>query len=343
MNEPRFIKVYDSEAEYRADKESWNYSRIKDGLKHPLSYRKKHILGDNSDDPDNEGLNDGKLLDIRLLGTEEDFENQYFLSSLQTLPTEKRKLFADTLMQITLEQTKDNVFEGNFIDCCQRAWDSIGGVGNSKFSTFMEKFAGSDIDQYYEQCRKSTGRTVISYNQLEKIDFACNSLKTEESTGEFFQGDGINQLPIQYEYNGKLYRCMFDRMKIDKENKTLEFADVKNCFEPHEFVRQYLKMSYYIQQGVYSKGAIAYRDALFPEFEILSFSFYVADINGYHKPLKWTINFSFEDPWSGFTINNRYYKGIWQIIEDIEWHIENDEWRIKREHHEKNGQLTFTI
>lgn len=339
----KYLGTYASEKEYRADKTAWNYSKIKDGLKHPLSYRKRHILGDNSEDIDNEGLRDGHLIDVRLLGTETDFEEKYHISNLSSLPTEKRKKFADILMELTSQQTVDDVFQGDFIETCRKTWDIIGGIGNSKFETFIEKFPGSDIELYYSELRQSVNKTVISLEKLEKADTACRSLKTEEGTREFFQGEGINQLPIQYELNGKRFRCMFDRVKIDHKNKTLEFSDVKNCFEPHEFLRQYLKLGYYIQQGVYSEGGVSYRDALFPDYEILPFSFYVVDIENYHRPLKWTMEFGLENPWNGFTHNYKYYKGIWTIIEDIGWHIENDEWRIKKNHFDSKGQVIYKI
>lgn len=341
----KLIEVLNSEAEYRAHP-AWNYSKIKAWLsKNPLGWRKKYILGDNSEDEDNTGIRDGHLIDCKLLGTEEDFESQYFVGEIDKLPTPKEKLFADTLMSKTIDYIdSEGIFQGDFIECCREVYSEIGGVGNSKFETFISKFEGSEIEKYYLQLRKSIGKKVISYNEVESADHTVKVLRTDENTKDLFNGEGLNQLAIVFEYEGVQFKALIDRMKINHQERKIMSFDLKTSYSVDDFGYQYLKLCYFIQQAIYEMATLAYCQEKYPNYEIEGFCFCVIDAKAYYRPLIWNFEFNIgENPWFGFTHRGKNYKGIWEILEEINFHINSNEWRIKKSHLDRQGKITFKI
>lgn len=344
MFEPKLIEILKSEAEYRAHP-AMNYSKCKWWVdKNPLSWRRKFHLGLKDEEPDNKGLNDGHLIDCRLLGTEQEFEEKYMVAEIPELPKPQELRFCEKLMEITLEHTdEDGVFTGDFTECFGEAYKraNIKTPGLEKFTSNFDENCG----EYYTFLRQSSGKKVISFQELESADRAVNMLKNDENTRGFFSGEGLNQLPIVFEYEGIVYKALLDRMKIDHERKLLVPKDLKSSYQSQEFHWAYLKLFYYIQEGIYSQAVRAFRDAKYPEYDIADFSFITIDAGGFTRPLDWKFEYPTpgENPWLGFTHRGKRYKGINTIMNEIEWATQKDEWRIKPEHHALGGKITFKI
>lgn len=341
-----YLQTYSSEAEYRADKTAYNYSLLKDfETRTPLSWRKRHILGDRSEDPDNEGMRFGSLIDVKLLGTEEEFEQKYHLSTIQKIPGDKAKAFAEALMRHTTYNSEEGVLIRDFYEVFKDAYEEVDGVGNSKVENYFQKFEGTDAELYYAELRSSYGKTVVSIDDLDKAERCVQLLKNDPATRDFFNGEGLNQFPIKFEYFGTCYKALYDRIKIDHVNKTIDGRDLKTSWKSQEFENEYIKMKYYLQNGIYAMGLLALRDALYPEYTVLPFKFCVIDASGFVRPLVYEFDFSQEtgNPWVGLNMGYKKLKGIEQIVQDIEWHIKMDEWKIKKHHYDLGGHVKHTF
>lgn len=346
MFQPVLIKVYDDEKSYRADSEALNYSRLKwFDKKTPLSYRKKFILGDNSEEDENDGMKNGSLVDLKLL-TNEDFETRYHISSATKMPGEKGKALVDKLMELTSKYTDESgTLTVEFVDMFKEAYE-VCPVGNSKVDTYLAKFEGSTEEAYYIALREGFGKIVISLNEVEQADRCVNLLRTDENTRDLFNCEGINQLGIKYEYEGTLYRTLFDRVITNHRDKTIGFYDVKTSYKSSNFSWPFLDQRYYIQQGLYELAGIAYRDAIYPDYEIINpFSFITIEGSGFERPLVWRFDFKnpMEGPWNGFTVGKKYYRGINEIVSAINWHTKTDQWMITKEHYDLKGQINYTF
>lgn len=343
---PVLIEVLKTESEYRKHP-AMNYSKLKWWVSHtPLSWRKKFILGEKSEeDPDNKGLTDGKLVDIVTLGSEEDFNRDYFIAEVDKLPSPQVVTFCNILWELTKECVdEEGVMQCEFRDLFEEAYNKAE-IKSTKLPKWTENFETNGGKEYYELLRNCNDRVILSSSEVMKAEGAKESLFNDPNLGYLFRGDGVNQLPIVFEYKGKQYKALIDRLSADKENKILRPFDLKTTYEPNEFEYQYFKMKYYIQNGIYDMAVQAYRDKFYPDWDIWgTMPFVVIDAQGFNRPLEFQFNFTNGgNPWVGFTRREREYKGILEIMDEIEWHTENNEWRIKKKHLDNNSKITIEI
>src|ERR1043165_6887671 len=102
----KYIKTYQNEAEYRADSEAYNYSKIKDWTKKtPKSWAKLHIDGNSDDEKISDEMKAGSLLDCKLLESDKIFDEKYCTTGVEKKLTPNNQTFLNNLYQLTLENT----------------------------------------------------------------------------------------------------------------------------------------------------------------------------------------------------------------------------------------------
>ena len=70
--------------------------------------------------------------------------------------------------------------------------------------------------------------------------------------------------------------------------------------------------------------------------------FIVCDSTNYYNPLIYTLAWEdLQDAYEGFTHKNREYKGVKEIIADLQWALENNVWNISRENSVNNGLVNI--
>jgi hypothetical protein len=338
MFEPVLKEILSSEAEYRAHP-AYNYSKIKDWIsKSPFGWRKRYVENDRSEDTLNEGIQDGSLIDVRLLGTEEEFEQKYFVGEVK-MPKPQGVRFAQILMELTEQNlSPEGELQSDFTELFTKAYE-LAEIKTPGLPKWMNDFAGSDTEEYYQTLREAYGKTVVSFSKLEATDYTVKVLKTDATTGPIFNGEGFNQYPVVYEYEGETFKCLIDRLCVNHERKEIGGVDLKKTYAVADFPYQYLKLGYHLQDALYSKAVEAIRDANYRGYTILPFRYCVIDFPTFSRPLLWEFQYELENPWVGFTNKGRNYKGIWEILSEIKWAMKNDEWRIKKEHFELGGRV----
>lgn len=334
MFDLKLLEVLSSEKEYRAHP-AMNYSKLKYFVTKPLLAYKKKYVDNLPDEEENSGMKNGTLLDIRLLGNEEDFNSRFFVADIPDPPKPQYLRFCEHLISLDEDE--------GFGDRCLKAYE-LAGISTPLFPKFMDNFKDNGTEDYYNFMLEAKGKTVITFSDLEGIDFAANTLRTDENTKDIFTGDGINQLPIVYEYEGVAFKILVDRIKVDHDKKIIRPFDLKSCYSPEDFEYHYLKMRYDIQNAIYSNGVKAWAKVHYPDYTVEPFSFLVTDIPAYHRPLVYTFEFTgANNPWFGFTHRGRNYKGIWKALEELNWHQSTGEWKISKESLNKKGKLTIKI
>lgn len=329
----KFIKIYKSEKEYRADKEAYNYSLLADFEKMSLlGFRKKHILNEKEDSTSD--MNIGTLGHMKLAEDEVAFENAIHLSTLVSKPKPQEVKFVDELFKLTLENlgTGDQ-FVGDFQVICKEAYD-LAEIKSPKYENFISGFEGSVAEEYYRELRNAHGKLLVTQSDLELCDRCIDKAKKSPTVGDIINWkDRKNEVPILFEYEGIRFKALIDRLNFDHPNTKIMPRDWKFSYaiDHKEFEYNYFDLKYYIQQEIYTLAVTAFRDRFYPSYEIAPFGYVVINNKAFSDSVLHEFEFSnWENPWTGFTHKGRRYKSIPQIIEDMEWHKQNDIWSISK-------------
>ena len=349
-----FIKLYDTEEEYRADSKSMNYSKLADfDKKTPRGWRKKYI--DNVDEEEKvDELRQGSLLDLMTLGEEGEFEGKVHISSVDRKPTPGNLRFCEELLPLYLLHMGGESGFSEMSDVFEEAFNRSE-IKSPKFPKFMENWDGSDTESYFLDMLSAQGKIVCSTDEFNNVDKTSNILKRHPNSAYIFEEskdgsyEGINQLKIGFEFFGEKYRAMLDRLCIDHKHRVLKPFDLKSAHTPPLFDRSYFDYRYYIQEGIYTKAVEAYRDEFYPDYSVAPFKFLVIDIMGLYDPLIWKFEFrdnkdgSSAGPWEGFKRWDRPKKGINQLMSELNWHIATGNWGTTQEIFNNRGKITFEI
>lgn len=131
---------------------------------------------------------------------------------------------------------------------------------------------------------------------------------------------------------------------IDHKNKTISFKDLKTGSEDHsKFLNSFYKYRYFLQGVIYT---LAYKEIKkklnLEDYEEQLFEFLYIGVNE-----KIPVIFKFTENWIkaslfGFkTELGYYYKGLYQLIEEIEYHHINKIYNISKEVYENKGIINL--
>jgi hypothetical protein len=143
----------------------------------------------------------------------------------------------------------------------------------------------------------------------------------------------LHQVPIYFTLKDHEFKALLDGIKIDHQEKTIEPFDLKTIGKSvYEFPLNYILYGYYTQAALYeyalkTKESPVY-DLLQEGYTLKDFIFIVAETktSSFNPALIYTT--SKEEREAGFTggnFNNKYHKGIYQLLEDYLWHVETDQ------------------
>ncbi len=134
----------------------------------------------------------GSAVDTILTGNEGDFKDLYYISALEKKPSDKEieivelifnklsSVYEDSITQFGLDSP---IIKGTI----QQSIEEIGWQPNWKIETRIEKITGNPLCQeYFEDLKKSIGKTILSQAQVEQIDAVVDSLRKSETTKKFF-------------------------------------------------------------------------------------------------------------------------------------------------------------
>lgn len=340
-----------TEREYRALKRD-SYSSIKDFAKDRKFYYRRHILGEDFTDEEDEDRATmmGSLVDCLLLCPDE-FDNKFYISSCTEIPSGMMLKFVEALYRQTLQCiNSEGELTVEFATIAQQAYvdvkyDKEGNVvafKRDKFENVIEKFVGPAKDYYDEIVRVRPNKLmVITMKDLEHANNIIISLKNSAFVSEIINRETNqryevrNQVMLQFHFMGMDMKCMIDKVIIDHEEKTVTPYDLKITWNVETFYyTYYLKRFTYIQAIIYQ---LALQDA-YPGYSVKNLSFITADTTNYLHPLIYELNGKdIDNALMGFEENGRYYKGLLTLIEELKWHKETGIWNISKENYERQG------
>jgi hypothetical protein len=336
--------VKKTEKSYRAI-ELDSYSSLALFLKDRKQYYKKYMVGEFvEDEEDNKAILMGTLVETLLLEGQEEFDNKFYMSITQKDPTPNKMKFIHALYRKTLESVDEDGTVGKpILILAEEAYIEVG-IKKPGFEGFMKEFIGSEDELYYKQLRdtKPMNKSIVSMQDIDNANKIINEIRANPVTSFIFNQvtdsryTVFNQLQVQgYTIDGLELKSMYDKIIGDHQKKTIQFYDLKCTWKVEGFYEEYYLYRYsYIQAYLYWFALSRRLVDLgfdYSDYTILYPIFVVVDSINYMKPLLFKVDEQdINDALKGFKWKNRYYPGVQEIIEELKWAKDNNEWRISK-------------
>lgn len=309
-----------------------SYSALKTFNDDRKKYYRKYILQSHDDDEESDYARLGNIVDV-IMTDPDSFDDTFVIASAEK-PTGQLLKFVNILFDITLKETKEGVVQTDITDRMQRAYnvlkDENGGKLRDKFETFVENFVNKGR-HFFDELLDSVGKTLIT---SEELDLGNSIAKTIKECDTFNVNKGCKKLTkhvILFEYNGVEMKAEIDEMEIDDLKKIIYPFDYKVTAFVEDFLyNSFLKRGYYIQSSLYKFAIECWKkENGYADYKVENLAFKVACQNNYYAPLLYkTSDKHYIQGFGGFYYGNTYYKGIDQLLSEIEYCTENDSWNI---------------
>jgi len=144
-----------------------------------------------------------------------------------------------------------------------------------------------------------------------------------------------------------LCKCEIDQLEVDFNKKLITITDIKTGEEPaHEFEKAFYKYKYWIQSGFY-KHLVADLLCEHPELQYFSVKckyIYISK-NQSDNPVIWDLsNQWYHNAMYGWKSTSGYFnKGIYDLVDEITWHVNNQKFDYPREVYENNCRYVLKI
>jgi hypothetical protein len=335
-----------TEAQYRAVIMD-SSSSLKEFSMNRKKYYSKYILNEKIEEEDSKASIIGRLVET-LLMEDHLFDEKFHMSVITSAPTGLMLEFVEALYRHTKASTnEDGILTRGFEELCKDAYADSG--FKIKIDAVIGKFVGSDAEIYYKEIRevRSKGLTVVTTQDVDNANKIVAELKTNDFTASIVnlvnsaRYSVYNQLQVEgYSINGHQFKSMMDKLIVDHNEKTVHVYDLKCTWSVENFYEEYyLYRRAYIQGYLYFHAAGFWASEMgYGDYTILYPKFIVCDSTNYSSPLVYEMfKISMQNAEEGFEYKGKTYPGVYSLIEDLNWAIENDKWNISRENHITNG------
>jgi len=280
----------------------------------------------------------GSLVDC-LCTTPNEYYDKYYVSTV-AMPSDAMVEYCKALVE-----TNDP----------QAAWTASGLKSDPAVPPKSSKDGLSKYDKegkgYYNDLIAGKGKEVISFEQHTQANMLTTTLEQNKFTGKYFNKQtNLFQVALEWEYMGKNCKSLLDIVDIDNELKTIRPVDLKTTGKSvFTFMRSYIDYKYYLQASFYTaalKFALKYDDRFiaYENYTVLPFQFIVIETNYKNPPHIFEVDeqdiLVGEE---GGKISGRDYsiKGFKELIEDLEYHRNNNQWEYKSEIYANDGIINI--
>jgi hypothetical protein len=206
--------------------------------------------------------------------------------------------------------------------------------------------------EYYKFLMSSKDKIVLSFEQYTKANAAAQILKTNRFTSKFLAenlGENIDryyQKDSTFEYDGIQYKVKLDCIVVDHNTQTIHPIDIKTTSDsPYAFAKSMTRYRYDLQAVIYShyiSTAFA-QEHLIQNYTIAPFKFIVINVEYPNNPLIWKMSTNDYISAKMGIAGEGGVRGLFDILADIQWHLDNNVWDYKREVYEKDGELVTNL
>lgn len=334
-----------TEPEYR-QVSAISYSKLSGVSKSPAS-----LLSDgNFDTP---SLVYGSAVDTLTFDGEEEFLNKFAINSGESPSKIVEKITREVMAVIlqtygeykdTLDDYDDIILEVAKANEYGKGWHN---------PTILRKIKEEGGSSLYSFTIENEGKRILDTLEWQNVRNSANTLFTHDFTSKWLMADEgeevLFQFPILWTYKGKPCKSLFDIIKIDHTNKVIYPVDLKTSYD-HVlgFPKNFIKWCYYLQASFYTE-ALKYYKLQYPEllnYRIANFRFIILSSQDPFKPLVYKT--TAEDLHAGkyggiIKMYNDAIRGFDGLIDDMQWHTENQKYDYPKAIYEKDGELYLGV
>lgn len=189
----------------------------------------------------------GSAVDIKLTGDEHDFENEYYISRLDTKPTDTEMSIAHRTFDYLIAEGVNPAdmdtlvtYHGTLTQAVEDEKWYGGNPGEKRMATLTQ-----NINMYFTELARSHGKQIISLEEIDVIDAVVDSFKTHSRTSKYFDREQLSrnssadvylQLPIYFEYQGVKCKALIDMLIVYKDDAnnivSVQPIDIKTMSGP---------------------------------------------------------------------------------------------------------------
>ena len=325
------------------------YEQFKMGKKRKESKSTSTIIGD---------MVDFYLLDCR--GNDEEFDSRFdekFSLFEGTRGTGQVFTLADELFEITQQYVNEDgevtvSFDTRFTEAVNKV-KAAGKYSGKTEDKILEDFNKNGYD-YFDCLIKNVGKIVVDVSLLDKSKKIAQLLLTDLFTEDVFQDNDDEEyfpkFPIEwiYEEGEKKTLCKseIDILRINHTKKRIYLKDLKTTYDNEAFEYSYLKYRYDLQAAFYYLAIRHWaNEEGMTDYTIEPMEFIVGDTSANNRrPVRYqTSEKDLQASLNGYKLNNSTYKGVHQLMEEIGWAEETDNWNVSRNAFKNNGKLTLSL
>ena len=308
-----------TEEVYRADK-ALSYSTIsrfkREGFEH------LDTLFDKVESP---SLLLGSLVDCLTTDPSEEYERRYLVAEFPPI-TDKIEVIVKSLFN-NYSSTYDSLYkipDNLIIDSTNINGFQLNWKPETRAKVIKEK-----ASDYYNLLYLAKDKILISTELNDIAHQMANALIESPQTELYFKKnnpfddcENLYQLKFKAEIDGVPYRCMFDILRVDYKNKTIQPIDVKTSYKPtYNFYKSFIEWNYAYQCRLYARilKLNIEKDEYFKDFKILPYKDIVISKSNM-IPLVWDCDFTFAEGTLYLGKNNQIkLEAPWEVGKEL-WH-----------------------
>lgn len=280
-------------------------------------------------------ISQGKLIDDIIAGV--DIKSKYYVLSIPK-PTAQLGTLADAVVNweekdINNKEILKYVKEFDY-------WSNIKDDAKK-----ILRFDNEEFWDYVDEMKNSKDKDIINALDLLEAREVATTLKTHNFSKHHYINDyeNIYQYKIEFSYNNFNFLGYIDLLSIDHQKKRIYMKDLKTGTDPSiDFQKSFLKWRYYLQACIYSLAhEKIMKDLKLKGYKLMPFQFiYISRFE--KKPLTWVMTPEWEaGALHGFNHKGYTYRGLNELLREIEWHSHNKLYDYPMDVYLKKGSLFF--
>ena len=333
-------------------------SDIKLFAKDRIAFYHQKVLGEKRKDKFSDSLTLGTLIDFALSDCkgswqefEQNFDDKFILLSVKK-GTGQLFLLADLLYEYTLrDMDEEENITSSFSVRFEEAFDRLqkeDKFKGKKVEWALEQFKDSDAETYFSENLKAIDKLPVDEWMLNKCKFIVENVLIDDNVKHLFEEqenvNNFGKYVVEWEYKGLKAKSELDNLTIRHNPKEIIITEIKSTWDSEDFERTYLKLRYDLA-AIYYYKAIQYTFQDLQDYEI-KFQFLVVDTSpqGLNPLIYKVSDKDLNKAEYGFTTKlGYYYKGLDELVDEILWCQETQNWRISKLAYENNGILDLNI
>jgi len=285
------------------------------------------------------GLKHGALVDDLLVDnmTGSNFCEERYYKFDGEKPSATLGLLCDVILKnyLTIPTNLDDIVD---IIKLNKFWGNI-----KNEAVLIEKFDIPDFWNYMDAMYEIGDKILTTTEEYMDAVELVSILKTHKYSKDIIINDyeNIYQYKFEIEYRGFLMRGILDLISIDHKNKSIRFTDLKTGKNPAiEFEDSFIKWRYYFQGAIYLLAS----EQILKDLNLVGYSIEKFQFLYISKSDKTPLLYTMTDKWvkaaiNGFKIGRYVYKGVNELIDEIDWCWNNKEYLVPKYIVENNGAV----